>query len=260
MRGRALLVLSLMLLAGRARAEDDADTLRRAAREAAQVTRDGSFLPTTLSARIGDQRVIALSQGGYDTAPGQGAAFSTIVEGAIVNRVAIRAGIEYVPSLEQVSPSAGLRVGILRQERQGVDLAVAAQYKNLGFSEASGEFEFLVMVARRWNRLALFANLAYGQGLDEGERDAEARVAFLYAVHPRVNVGLDARARLDLGEEDAAREEKQLNSQFDFLGGPLVTVAVSHVMFMLQTGAHALVQNETAHAGFAALAGVGTSF
>jgi hypothetical protein len=230
------------------------------ARDAATVTRDGTFLPTTLAARIGDQRIAVFSQGGYDTAPAQGAVFSTVVEGAVYNRVALRAGIEYSPSITSVSPSVGVRVGILRQEKFGIDLGFVAQYKNLGFSEASGEFEFLALLGHRWNRLGLFANIAYGQGLDAGERDVEARLAFLYAVHRLVNVGVDARARIDLGEEDEARDAKKLTSQFDFIGGPLVTVAVSQVMFMVQAGAHALVVNETAQAGFAAIGGIGTAF
>src|SRR4051794_1307931 len=39
---------------------------------AAQVTRDGTFLPTTLPARVGDHYVAALFLGGYETTPGQG--------------------------------------------------------------------------------------------------------------------------------------------------------------------------------------------
>src|SRR5439155_26395136 len=141
----------------------------------------------------------------YDTTPGQGALFQTAVERANVNRVAIRAGVEYTPDAGKFSPSVGLRVGILRQERFGVDFALGAFYKNIGFTEEKGELEFFAMLARRWNRVALFANLVYGQGLDAAERDAEVRVAVLAEVHKRVNVGVDLRGRFDLGEETAAR-------------------------------------------------------
>jgi hypothetical protein len=231
-----------------------------ARRDAAQVTRDGTFLPTTWTARIGDQRVAAFSQGGYDMAPGEGGVFSTVVEGAIANRVAIRAGLEYVPLVQSVAVSAGLRVGILRQERHQIDLAVMALYKNRGFSEADGEVEMAVLIGRRWGRLGTFANLVYGQGLDPDERDAEVRLAMLYALGERVNVGFDARARFDLGDETPARAAQKLENDFDLIAGPLVTFAVSHVMLSAQAGAHAVVQHEVASAGFAAIGGVGTAF
>src|SRR5207302_5025611 len=54
------------------------------ARDAQTGVREGTFLPQTLSARIGDQRVMALALAGYDTTAGQGALFQTVVEGAIV--------------------------------------------------------------------------------------------------------------------------------------------------------------------------------
>jgi hypothetical protein len=252
----------LLAWAAQARAEELVAGGERPApaRDAAQATRDGALLPLSLSPRVGDQRVAALSLGGYDTAPGHGAAFSTVVEGALFRRVAVRAGIEYVPQLQTVSPQAGARVAILGQERFGLDLGVAALYKNLGFSEARGELELAVLVARRWGRAALFGNLVYGQGLDAGERDAEARCAFLFGARPWLNVGLDVRARLDLGADDAAREAKQLTSSFDLVGGPLVSVAVSHVMFLAQLAPHVLVMHDQPRVGVAALGGVGTAF
>jgi hypothetical protein len=229
-------------------------------RDAAQVSRDGTFLPTTWSARIGDQRVAAFSQGGYDTAPGEGGVFSTIVEGAIVNRVAIRAGIEYVPSLEEVAVSAGLRVGILRQEKHKIDLGLAAMYKNRGFSEADGEIEVAVLLARRWGRLGTFANVIYGQGVNPGERDAEIRLAALWTANEHMNIGIDARARLDLGEHDAERDTDKLENDFDLIAGPMVNYAVSHLVLSVQAGVHAVVQREVGNAGFVAIGGVGTAF
>jgi hypothetical protein len=230
-------------------------------RDGMQVARDGTFLPSTLTARIGDQRVAGLSLGGYESTPGRGAIFSSWVEGAIFNRVALRAGIEYVSQLGNVRPSAGIRVGILRQENHKIDLGAALVYKNVGFTEATGgEFEMMVLLGRRWGRLGLFGNLVYGQGIDPGERDGEVRLSLLYAVHQRVNVGLDARARIDLGEETAARKKSSLEDDFDFVAGPLVTVAFGPIALLAQVGGTAVLRQERAAGGVLALGGLGAAF
>ena len=256
MRMLSLALLTVAALAPAAGAEEEGPVRR----DAATVSRDGTFLPLTLTPRIGDQRVMGMFLGGYDTAQGQGATFSSVVEGALFNRVALRVGVDYLSGTGQWSPSAGVRVGILRQEKYGVDLGLAAMYKNTGFSEANGEFELIVSIGRRWNRFSLFGNAAYGQGLTATERDAEARVGFLYAVHERVNVGFDARARFDLGADDPARVTKKLETEFDLLAGPLASVAVGPVAFLAQAGAHVMSIHEEPIVGFAAIGGVGAAF
>ena len=261
---RLLLIAPLVLVSAVARGQSDqppssGEPLPH--RDAAQVSRDGTFLPTTITARIGDQRVAGLSLGGYDSTPERGAIFSTVVEGALFHRVALRVGLEYVNAIGEVRPSAGVRVAILRQEKHKVDLAVMLLYKNVGFSEATGgEFEMMVLLARRWGRLALFGNLVYGQGIDPGERDGELRLAFLYALSDRVNIGLDARARLDLGEEDEARMKSKLEDDFDFVAGPMLSVAVGPIAFLAQVGGTAVVRQEQAAGGVVALGGLGAAF
>ncbi|MDB4970107.1 MAG: hypothetical protein JWN44_5796 [Myxococcales bacterium] len=229
-------------------------------RDANTGVRDGTFLPQTFSARVGDQRVMGLAMGGYDTTAGQGALFQTIVEGAIVNRVAIRAGVEYTPAAGRFSPSVGVRVGLLRQERFGVDFGLGAFYKNSGFTEEKGEFEFVAMLARRWNRIALFANLIYGQGLAQTERDGELRIALMAQVHPMVHVGLDTRARFDLGEETPARMASGLEANFDLIAGPVAAVTVGHFVFQAQAGGRVVVVAEQPRGGFAAMGGAGAMF
>jgi hypothetical protein len=230
------------------------------ARDASAGVRDGTFLPQTFAARIGDQRVMAMAMAGYDTTRGQGALFQTVVEGAIFNRVAIRAGVEYTPAADKFSPTVGLRVGILRQERFGVDFGLGAFYKNTGFTEEKGEFEFVAMLSRRWNRVALYGNVIFGQGLDPAERDGEVRIGVLAQVHKRVNVGIDTRARFDLGEETAARMASGLEANFDLLAGPVAAVTVGHFVFQAQAGGRVVVIAEQPRGGFAAMGGAGAMF
>jgi hypothetical protein len=255
---RALLILIALEAAASAQPATDRDVPRR---DGMQVTLDGTFLPTVLTARIGDQRVAALSLGGYETTPGRGAVLSTFVEGALFHRVALRAGMEYVSAVGGVRPSAAVRVALLRQERHHLDLALSLAYKNLGFSEAKGgEFEVVVALARRWGGLGLFGNLVYGQGIDRSERDAELRLALLQALGRRVNLGLDARARLDLGADTPARLGSGIEDDFDFVAGPLVCVALGPMALLAQLGGTAVIRQERPTGGFIAQGGLGGAF
>lgn len=228
---------------------------------AATVAREGQMMPLTVSPVIGHKQVLGVFLGGYDSAAGQGPAFSALVEGQLWKRVAVRVGVDYQDAIHSVYPSVGLRVGILGQEKYHVDVAVLGQYKNLGFSEASGEFEFGVLVGHRWSRAGVFANALYGQGLDAGERDLEARAAFLYYAHPRINVGLDVRARADLGADSPARQKVKLQSDFDLLAGATASLTVwKHLVLMAEVGPHVVLIHEHPSAGVAAIGGVGATY
>jgi hypothetical protein len=228
---------------------------------AAIVAREGQLLPETISAAIGHKQVLGVFLGGYDSAVGQGPAFSAVVEGQLFGRVALRAGVDYQDAIHNVYPSVGLRVGILKQERQRVDVAVIGQYKNLGFSEASGELEFGVAVGHRWAHLGVVADALYGQGLDPHERDIEGRAALLYFAHPRVNVGLDVRARADLGADSPARQKAQLQADFDLLAGATASLVVmKHLVLLAEVGPHVVVIQEHPSAGVAALGGLGATY
>ncbi|HEX8953373.1 MAG TPA: hypothetical protein VF945_16070, partial [Polyangia bacterium] len=142
-----------------------------------------------------------------------------------------------------------------------VDLGVIAQYKNLGFSEASGEFEFGVLVGRRWGKLGAQLNALYGQGLDAGERDGELRASLLWYAHPRLNAGLDVRARVDLGADNPGRVKSKLETNFDFSGGAIGQLTVvEHLVLMAEVGPHVVVIQERPSAGVMAIAGVGATY
>lgn len=235
-------------------------------RSAFAVAGDGQLLPGTFAARIGDQRVIGVALGGYDSADSQGAVFSGLVEGAVWNRVALRVGYDYLGGQGTGNVSAGLRFGVLRQELQGLDLGVMVQYKQRGFTQSNGEIEIVLAGSRRWDRFGLFANLVYGQGFEQKERDGEVRVAGLYSLGERAHVGLEARSHFDLGEERGAARVpgSPPEAAFDLVAGPLVTVALGPVALLAEAGMHALVLDrngvETESFGALALLGAGATF
>ena len=270
MSTRAVCAALCLLAATPARA--DSDDVNPPRRDPAVTANDGLFLPQTTAARIGDQRVSAMVLGGYDSAVG-GPALSAAVEGALYRRVAIRVGVDsqgiggagtagvFAGFGDRVSYSAGAKVGILRQEQHGIDLAVMATYRSRGLTQHTGEIEIGVAASRRWNRFGLYANLAYGQGFDVDTRDAAVRVAALYNLGERWQLGLDARARFDIGStvSDASRYAPEVD--FDLLAGPTASVALGPVILLAQAGARALVfEQRDPVIGIAALGGLGTSF
>jgi hypothetical protein len=182
------LVTAALALGSMAHADEHTDaTVVEAADEQPRETataREGQMLPLTFSPTMGHKQVLGVFLGGYDSALGAGPQFSALVEGQLFNHVAVRVGVDYQDAIHSVYPSVGVRVGILRQDKYKVDLAMIGQYKNLGFSEASGEFEFGVLVGHRRSKVGLFANAIYGQGITAEERDVEGRVAALYYAHP----------------------------------------------------------------------------
>jgi hypothetical protein len=221
---------------------------------------EGQFLPTTLPAAIGDRRVHGLFLGGWDGGPLQGGTFSAQIEAGIFHRVALRVGIAYLNPLARVEPSVGLRFGILTQARNHVDLSFSTFYNNVGFTEAKGEFELGLAVGHRWQRFSLVGDVLYGQGLDPAERDGEVRVAALVAVHRRVDVGLDARVRFDLGDDTPARVRDQLEADVDILGGPLAMVTLGHFALLAQAGLHSAARNDHFATGAAVFGGLGATY
>jgi hypothetical protein len=259
---RALILLMLTPALGSAVEIDRAAAPAEGEAEShvAAAVREGQFLPTTLPAAIGHRQVTGLFLGGWDGGPLQGGSFSSQLEVALFHRVAVRVGVGYLNPVGRVEPSVGARVGILTQAQNRLDLSIGAFYNNVGFTEASGEFEFSVAASHRWNRVSLIGDVLYGQGLTPGERDGEVRLAALVLVHKRVNVGVDARARFDLGADTPGRVRDKLESDVDVLGGPLAMVTFGHFAALAQLGLHSVARNERFSTGAAAFAGLGATY
>ncbi|MGZ3441152.1 MAG: hypothetical protein ACXVDD_16630, partial [Polyangia bacterium] len=85
--------------------------------------------------------------------------------------------------------------------------------------------------------------------------------SLLWYATRRIQAGLDARARFDLGSEDAARTKARLEADFDFLAGAIGQITVAkHLVLIAEVGPHVVVRQEQALAGVAAIAGVGATY
>lgn len=213
----------------------------------------GMLLPLTVSPRTDSQRAVVRAIGGYDM-PRKRMQFEAVADVTIFGPLAIRAGAMYGQKSDTFRPTIGLRVQALSQEKYGIDLGVGLFYKPEGFTEAEGEIEGMVMVARRFGRIGTFANIVYGQDPEGHERDGELRVGALYAVMAPLQVGLDARLRFDLGSEEEKRE-KEGGAEYDLIFGPTASYAFGPVALIAQVGL-SLYGTEPARVGAVALLGL----
>lgn len=213
----------------------------------------GMLLPFTVSARTDSQRAVVRVLGGYDSAR-ERMQLEAIADVTIIGPVALRLGAQYGQRQDDFRPTVGLRVQALSQERQGIDLGVGAFYKPEGFTEPEGEIEAMLMFARRFGRVATFANLVYGQDPEGHERDGELRLGALYSLTTPLQVGVDARLRVDLGTEEEQREEEG-GAEFDLVLGPTASYAFGAIALIAQAG-FSLYGTEPARAGAIALVGL----
>src|SRR5262249_48243871 len=151
-------------------------------------------------------------------------------------------------------PTVGLRVQALSQEYHFIDMGVGAFYKPEGFTEAEGEIELVLSFGRRFGRLATFANLVYGQDPEAKERDGEVRLGGLFAFTDQLQGGIDARLRLDLGEEEGGERRVKGGAEWDLVWGPTASYAVGPVALIAQAGM-SVFGTEPARLGMVALVG-----
>ena len=222
----------------------------------AAVVREGALLPSTLAPRVGGTSALAFGFGGYDGARSAPIGVAT-AEVRVWGPFAIRGGAEYSNVRKEPRPAIGGRVQLLRQERHGIDGSLSVFYRPEGFTEPEGEIESFISLGRRFEKVAVLANLVYGQDPEGNERDGEVRVAALYGAG-RWAVGFDSRLRFAIGTQRSAMARAE--PKFDLLAGPVAAATIGPVAVFAHAGPSVLrVTNQTS-AGVAALGGVGATF
>ena len=174
------------------------------------------------------------AEGGWDGAR-RGPVMETNVEAAVLGPVSFRAGASVNPSDGRASPSLLLKLDVLDQSRHGLGAAVFGGYRGQGFNLVPA-IEFGLALGRRSQHLALLSSVAYGQGLQRGERYGDVRLAGLVRVNRKADlyVGLDARARFDL-QYDA--DDPPDEAALDAVAGPIVVWGIGRFALSGQAGA-----------------------
>lgn len=217
----------------------------------------GSYLPLSLAPDVGATTAHAAAQFGYDGAR-DAATLRSFAQATVYGPLALRLGAAS-SNAGRVAPLVAGRVQLLKQPAHGVDFAGSLFYKAEGFTELEGEIEGVLSVARRFDAWLLLATLAYGQDPEGRERDAELTLGCLLQLSRMAQLGLDARGRFGLGEEEEA--ERAAEPESDLQAGPVLNLALGPVVVSAQGGVSAVRrEDETTRVGLIAAAGLGSAF
>jgi hypothetical protein len=250
------LFVSVLGIAAVARAQETIDT-REPESSAPIAVGDGSFLPQTLSARVGSVQAYGYGSGGYDSSRGR-PLIDSAVEARVWGPFALRFQATYSGDTERMRPSLGGRLQLLRQEKHGVDAALTVFFKTEGFTETEGEIETFASLGRRFRLVTVIGDLAYGQDPEGNERDAEVHAAAFHQ-HGRFMYGVDSRVRFALGAQRGRAATTE--PVFDFLGGPVAMATTELGAIFAQVGPSAFELDHSAvRVGVAALAGFGAVY
>ena len=187
---------------GPARADDHDDVLddHDAPDAAAHAAEAGAFLISALSPRSDGRRGLVTAAIGWDRAR-SGSMYDTTVEANLLGPVSLTAGALHDGPGTSASAHFELRLDALHQATQGLDLAIAAGYTDAGLNTVPAAV-LRVAVGRNVGASYLLANVVYDQGLQDGERSGELRLAALYPVARAAHVGIDSRLQMDLERDN----------------------------------------------------------
>jgi hypothetical protein len=226
---------------------------------AAAAARSGMGLASTLPATADpEQRAMAIALGGYDTSSATGIA-RFIGEVHLFGPLDLRLGLTYLSDVDigqhALEPQIGLRLRILQQSKHGIDLATAVFYRRDRYASDEGMIQLSVAISRRWDRLAVIGNLAYGQDPEGDDRDADAALALLYELATPVQVGIESHLRFDVASDDPRRRQRQ-QGPLDLQSGALLHYSFGPAILIAQAGVSAY-RFEHTRAGVYALGGIG---
>ena len=227
--------------------------------QAALAAHNGMALVNTLPATFDpEQRAVAIALGGADSSSKTGIA-RLVGDVRLFGPLDLRLGLTYLSDVDvgqnQFEPVIGLRLRILQQKLHGIDLATALFYRRDRYTSDEGMIQLNVAVARRFDRLGLFANLAYGQDPEGDDRDGDAALAALYEVALPFQVGVEGHVRFDLASDDPDREERR-QGPLDVQVGPVIHYALGPALLIAEAGVSAY-RFERTRTGVYAIGGVG---
>lgn len=131
------------------------------------------------------------------------------------------------PSTQDVvAPTAYIKAQLLRAETSGVNLAAEVQYKKYGFGRPTdlhandGEFEGMILLDRRFGRVASTFNAVFGKSTNVPDSDAEVKLGAGYYVLNNVLCGVDVLGRYDTSFDGGPKDGTR---NWELTGGPMVT-------------------------------------
>jgi hypothetical protein len=264
-RGLGALALAALLQAAPAQAGTgiDGDVSAAGRPRANEVVETGVFLSGMQPAAASVVAGSAVGLTGYDSAR-QTTLFALTGDVRLLSWLALRAGVYYNPSdntgddRSRARPAVSLRAHLASQDRAGVDVAVAAAYRQERFNEDGGLLDLTAAVGRRFGRVSLLGNVGAAADPEGDDFEGQVGAAALVRTTTRLSVGGQGFFRRDLGSTDPRRATRN-GETYDFAAGPVAVYAPDVFVFSLQAGVVGVRARESA-VGLLALAGVGAVF
>jgi hypothetical protein len=149
-------------------------------------------------------------EGGWSGAHAEATGAFT-AEGLIAARITVRAAVTY--DVGKAKPSAYASYAIYDPDHHAVGLLVGVALKSEGLTEAGGEVEATVALARRIGRGLLSGSVTFGADPDFHDHDGEVALALVEPVIEHTALGGITRARSGLGSTT------ELGANWDALAG-----------------------------------------
>lgn len=232
-----------------------------AARHSTSAPDAARFLPGVIAARTGTALGAGTAWGGYDGAtrtPLTGAA----TEVRLGRRVVVGAGVTYAArdtsEPAALRPSALARVQILDQASHGIDLGVAAAYRQDRFVSEDGLFQATVSLGIRGEAGVVVVNLGYGTDGEGDDQLGDGRLVAFRRLASGLHAGVDGHVQWLFDSSDPNRSLHSTPT-LDLTVAPAMTYAAGPVTLLAEVGWSG-VDRGGFHSGLLALAGAGTAF
>ena len=234
--------------------------------KSAQAASDGLLGPFTSAAVIPKLNAVASTLAGYDTGAAAARARAS-AEAKISNFLVLRVEFEHGPATgDEDRLSVGARVGLLRQQRYGVDLGAGVFYQPKDF-RSEGNAVVGLLAARHFDHLGLFANALFGSDSEGDDQSLELRLGTLYQANRWLSVGIDGRSRLNLSQD--AKRLSARSVDWELQAAPTAILCLGQFSLTALLGPSFLRETLPAgeanrenslHSGLLAMAGAGSVF
>jgi len=234
--------------------------------KASQAASDGLLSPFTSPAAISKSRAFAQSYVGYDGAASETRA-RVAAEGRLTSFLALRVEFEHGPATGTENRlSVGARLGILTQQKYGIDLGTAVFYQPKDFRD-EGNVVGGVLLARHFGRLGLFGNTLFGSDPEGDDQSLELRLGSMYAASDWLSVGVDARSRWNFSQD--AKKAQARSVDWEMQAAPTAILCWGSFSLMGLVGPSLVTitppagdasTNSYTRAGLLAMAGAGGAF
>jgi hypothetical protein len=194
--------------------------------DAPAAARKGTFLPFT-DAPTSASGVRTF--GDYDSAR-RSTIVRTGVQADLSDRIQIAAGVTFEDA--ELDPAVSVQLGLLDEDKHGIDLQVTGGWTHAGFNEVPAAFAVLASGATI-GATYLTSMARFELGTEQSERAGIVGAAAVRSISDHTFVGFDSQLQLDL---ERGAMEPAGEAAWDLVIGPIASYAMGTVVVTASAG------------------------